>query len=306
MRSSIKSLALPLIPLLPSTALAHGGDHHLPSPWSLETWVALALFVSAALYLTGVLRLWRGLRIGRGVRVWQFLCFMLGWLLLAIALISPVHALGERLFTAHMLEHEILMAVSAPLLVIARPVGGMLWALPQGGRRLVGTIARNRDIARLWSVLIDPFAATLIHGAALWIWHLPILFNAALASPLVHGVQHVSFFGTAILFWWSLLRGRARTRGYGTASFYLFITALHSGFLGILIALTKTPIYPGQTEAAPDWGLTPLEDQQLAGLIMWVPAGVVYAVAALAMMGIWISRSSRMSASGGVHAPLPR
>jgi len=141
---------------------------------------------------------------------------------------------------------------------------------------------------------------------AIWVWHLPILFNAALASPVVHGLQHVSFFATALLFWWSLLRGRARTRGYGAAAFYLFITALHSGFLGILLSLTKTLIYPGQTAAAPEWGLTQLEDQQLAGLIMWVPAGVVYAAAALIMVGIWISRSSALPASGGVHAPYPR
>lgn len=295
---------LPLILLLPSPALAHGGDHHLPSPWSLETWVALSLVISGILYLTGVFRLWRKLQIGRGVRAWQASCFVLGWALLAMALISPVHQLGERLFTAHMLEHEILMAVSAPLLVVARPVGGMLWALPQTGRRLVGGIGRNRDVSRLWGVLIDPPAATLIHGVAIWVWHLPVLFNAALASPVVHGLQHVSFFGTAILFWWALLRGRARTRGYGAAAFYLFITAIHSGFLGILLSLTKTVIYPDQTVAAPEWGLTPLEDQQLAGLIMWVPAGVVYAAAALAMVGIWISRSSTLS--GGVHASVTR
>ncbi|MEZ0171303.1 cytochrome c oxidase assembly protein [Microvirga sp. TS319] len=292
--------------LVPTGALAHGGAHHLPSPWALETWVAAALFASAALYLTGIVRLWRKAGIGRGVRSWQFCCFLIGWTLLAVALVSPVHALGERLFTAHMIEHEILMAVSAPLLVMARPIAGMLWALPPGGRRIAGTIERNRIIARIWSFLIDPAVATLIHGIAIWIWHVPILFNAALANPVVHGLQHISFFATAILFWWALLRGRARVRGYGVAAFYLFLTALHSGFLGILISLTKTPTYPGQTAAAPEWGLSPLEDQQLAGLIMWIPAGVVYAAASLVMMGIWIHRSSTLSAPGGAHASLPR
>jgi len=125
----MRARALPILLLLPSPALAHGGDHHLLSPWSLETWVALALFASGALYLTGIVRLWKKLEIGRGVRIWQAMSFALGWLLLVVALVSPMHALGERLFTAHMLEHEILMAVSAPLLVVARPVGGILWAL---------------------------------------------------------------------------------------------------------------------------------------------------------------------------------
>jgi cytochrome c oxidase assembly factor CtaG len=182
----------------------------------------------------------------------------------------------------------------------------MLWALPRNARSLAGGIGRNRMVSRLWSILIDPPSATLTHGIAIWIWHLPILFDAALASPVIHGLQHLCFFGSAILFWWSLLRGRARTRGYGAAALYLFITALHTGFLGILLALTKTLIYPGQTAAAPEWGLTPLEDQQLAGLIMWVPAGVVYAAAALIMAGIWISRSSAASPSGGAHASFTR
>ncbi|MCB8821796.1 cytochrome c oxidase assembly protein [Microvirga rosea] len=292
--------------LAPLPALAHGGSHDPASPWSLEAWVAAPLLASAALYTCGVIRLWRKLQPGRGVRGWQAVSFACGWILLAIALVSPMHELGERLFAAHMLEHEILMTVAAPLLVIARPVGGMLWALPPALRRSIGGISRHKGVARLWRVLIDPLVATVLHGAAVWIWHIPVLFNAALANPAIHGLQHVSFFGTALLFWWSLLRGRARVRGYGVAALYLFLTALHSGFLGILLSIARAPIYPGQSAAAPQWGLMPLEDQQLAGLIMWVPAGVVYAAATLVMLGIWIRQSSIPSLSGGGHAPLPR
>jgi cytochrome c oxidase assembly factor CtaG len=287
-------------------ALAHGGSHEVASPWSLEAWVALPLLISAALYFTGVARLWRKLRVGRGVRVWQAGCFALGWILLAVALVSPMHELGERLFTAHMLEHEILMTVAAPLLVMARPFGGMLWALPSGWRHLFGDISRQKTIVHVWQALTDPLIATLIHGIAIWGWHAPVLFNAALANPFVHGLQHVSFFGSALLFWWALLRGRTRKRGYGAAALYLFVTALHSGFLGILLSIARTPIYPGQTAAASQWGLTPLEDQQLAGLIMWVPTGLVYAVATLAMIAVWINHSSTQALQGGGHAPVPR
>lgn len=158
----------------------------------------------------------------------------------------------------------------------------------------------------MWGKLTNPLVATLIHGVAIWILHAPTLFNAALANPFIHGLQHVSSFGSALLFWWALLQGRVRTRGYGAAAFYLFAKALHSGFLGILLSIAKAPIYPGQTAAAPEWGLTPLEDQQLAGLIMWVPAGMVYAGATLAMLGIWINRSGTLSPPGGLHAPVSR
>lgn len=296
---------LPLVFLVVSfSAQAHGGSHDPTSPWSLEAWVAFPLLCSATLYAIGVVRLWLRLAPGRGVKVWQAASFACGWLLLVMALVSPMHALGEKLFTAHMLEHEILMAVAAPLLVVARPIGGMLWGLPQTWRKTLGSLGRYAPLANLWQLLVDPLVATSIHGAAIWLWHIPLFFEAALANPFVHGLQHVSFLGSALLFWWALLRGRTRTRGYGVAAFYLFLTALHSGFLGVLLSIAREPIYPDQSSAAAQWGLTPLEDQQLAGLIMWVPAGFIYAAATLVMLGIWIHQSSILPMRGGGHAPL--
>jgi putative membrane protein len=275
--------------------LAHGADR----PWSAgATWtydprVVIPLYFSAILYLIGTGRLWQRAGHGRGVRHWQAACFWLGWTTLALALISPLHWLGERLFTAHMIEHEILMTIAAPLLVVARPIGGMLWALPMAWRGAVGGIARRWPLAGLWRALTDPLAATVLHGIALWAWHMPVLYNLVLTHPGIHWLQHASFFGTALLFWQSLLRGRARERGFGAAVFYLFATALHSGVLGILLTVSRSVWYPQQALFAAEWGLTPLEDQQLAGLVMWVPGGLVYAAAALAFAGIWIARSSR-------------
>jgi putative membrane protein len=284
-------------------ACAHGGHVHwaLRDVWTGDLWITLPLAVSGTLYAVGVTRVWRRIGVNRAVRVWQASSFAFAWLLLVIALVSPLHWLGERLFTAHMVEHEILMVVAAPLLVVARPMGAILWALPRGWRPHIGGVGQIRAVAPLWSWLTDPVAATLLHGIALWTWHEPALYEAALAHPIVHWFQHLSFFITAVLFWWALLRGRARERGYGAAIFYLFATALHSGFLGILLSIARQPLFPVQTSRAPDWGLTPLEDQQLAGLIMWVPAGLVYAGAALVLAGVWISRSSTLARRSG-HA----
>ena len=286
-------------------AWAHAGHVHwleLGTTWTWDGWVVLPLAASLALYSIGVTRLWRRAGRGRGVRAWQVACFASAWLLLVVALVAPLHWLGGRLFTAHMIEHEILMTMAAPLLVVARPIGAILWAVPASWRRRSGGLAQTPALATLWNWLTDPLIATVLHGVALWAWHVPALYDAALASERLHWLQHLSFFATALFFWWSLLRGRARERGYGAAVLYLFATSLHSGFLGILLALARQPLYPAQTRNALEWGLTPLEDQQLAGLIMWVPAGLIYAAAALALAGVWIARSGADAKRGEAHA----
>jgi cytochrome c oxidase assembly factor CtaG len=190
-----------------------------------------------------------------------------------------------------MVEHEILVTLAAPLLILARPIGPMLWALPTRWRPSLGRIRRGRIVAQPWAWLARPLPATLLHGAAFWTWHVPAFYEAALSDPWLHWLQHVSFFGTALVFWHALLQSRERQRGYGVAAVCVFATALHTGFVGVLLALARRPIYPTQTDGAAEWGLAPLEDQQLAGLIMWIPAGLVYAGAALVLAGLWIARA---------------
>ncbi|HET6343355.1 MAG TPA: cytochrome c oxidase assembly protein, partial [Myxococcota bacterium] len=106
-----------------------------------------------------------------------------------------------------------------------------------------------------------------------------------------HWLQHASFLGTALLFWWAMVGSPARQRTYGASVVHLFLTSLHTGLLGVLLVLSPRLWYPTMGSDAFLWGLSPLEDQQLAGLIMWVPAGVIYAGAALALAGVWIARS---------------
>ncbi|ACL57326.1 cytochrome c oxidase assembly protein [Methylobacterium nodulans] len=295
---------LAAIPLLPADASAHGGDLGelwLTGPaWTSDPRVVIPLYLSAVLFLVGTLRLWRRAGHGRGVRRWQVVCFWSGWTVLALALLSPLHWLGERLFTAHMIEHELLMAVAAPLLVLARPGSTMLWALPVRWRAPAGGIARLPILGGMWRAVSAPLPATLLHALALWAWHMPGLYDLVLVNAFAHWLQHLSFLLSALLFWWALLRGPARIRGYGASFLYLFLTSLHTGLLGVLLTMSPRLWYPRQVAAAAEWGLTPLEDQQLAGLVMWVPAGLVYAVAALALAGLWIRRSG--PASGQAHA----
>jgi putative membrane protein len=276
---------------------AHEGKPHhlsdLPWTWGLDPLVIVSLALSGWLYLRGVRRLWREAGAGRGIRRWEATAYACGWLALFIALVSPLHPLGEVLFSAHMTQHELLMLVAAPLVVLGRPVIAFLWALPVERAREVGSWSKAAWFQHLWRSVTNPLTAWMIHAAALWVWHAPLLFQATLKSDLVHTLQHVCFLGSALLFWWALVHGPQGLMGYGAAVLYLFTTSVHSGVLGALITFTGTVLYPAYNRTTASWGLTALEDQQLGGLIMWVPAGLVYIVAGLALCAGWMRESER-------------
>jgi putative membrane protein len=273
---------------LPSAAMAHGGENHgLAARWTLDAWIVVPLLASASLYLTGTLVLWRRAGFGRRIRLRTSCAYVAGWVALAGALVSPLHWLGEHFFTFHMIEHEIIMAVSAPLLVLARPVAAFMWALPGSARLWIGHIMRRKLSQSVWIWLTRAGNATVMHGIVIWAWHAPAMFDAAVRNEAVHRLQHLSFFLTALLFWWSIM-WRA---GYGAACWHVFVTMIHTGILGALMALSPRVLYVAQTAHALAWGLTPLEDQQLAGIVMWVPASTVYAAALIAFAALWISRS---------------
>ena len=265
----------------------HGGQphnwHDLARAWSFEPLVIISLTITAILFITGLYRLKR-----RSIRTWEALCFLGGWLALFIALVSPLHAWGRVLFSAHMSQHEVLMLVAAPLLVLGRPLIAFLWALPLSWSRGLGNFAKIVWINKLWRMLTIPLVAWLVHAIALWIWHIPALFEATLYSETVHTLQHLSFLLSALLFWWALIHGPQGAMGYGAAVLYLFTTSVHSGALGALITLAGSVWYPSYAPLTASWGLTPLEDQQLGGLIMWIPAGLVYVIAGLALFAGWL------------------
>jgi putative membrane protein len=257
--------------------------------WTLDATLTVPLALVLVLYVAGTARLWVRAGGGHGNRYWQVGCFAIGWAALVLALLSPLHAASKSVFTAHMIEHEILMAVAAPLLVLARPLPVMLWALPAAWRGMVGRLPKAAWFAALWAVMTMPLLATILHGVAIWLWHVPRVFEAALSEAPLHWLQHLSYLGSALLFWWALFGTRHRD-DYGAAIGHLFATAGHTGLLGLLLLLSTRAWFPMQGSGAAAWGLTPIEDQQLAGLVMWIPAGMVYAGAALVLAGLWISQ----------------
>jgi putative membrane protein len=269
--------------------------------WSFEPWVLTCLLLSAALYALGVARLWRHAGRGRGVNMRQMSAFSAGWLVLVIALTSPLDQLGSELFSAHMVQHELLMIVAAPLLVLGRPLGVWAWALPFRWRRAVGRFLHRRGWRAPWLLVTSPVVAWLLHALALWLWHMPALFDAALANDGVHTLQHSAFLLTALLFWWSVL-GAATRSEQGIALVSIFTTMVHTGALGALLTLSKTPWYSGYFTTASIYGLNALEDQELGGLIMWVPAGLVYIICGLALASRWMRIGPIVKGSSGVTA----
>lgn len=275
-------------------ALAHAGEPHthaVMSPesfWNLVT--GLVLFIIGALYAFGLRRLWRTAGGRSTVKAWHAALFGIGWGTVLIALLSRLDSLSDVLFSAHMLQHEILMLISAPLMVMGRPFVVTLWALSDPQRASVATHFRRPAVRTSWHQLTGPMTVLILHAAVLWIWHVPALFEAALQNEAVHVFQHLGFFLTAALFWWALIHGRFGKVGYGAGVLYVFSTAMHSQILGALLTFGKHPWYPTHARRT---GSSWLEDQQLAGLLMWIPFGVVFMLIGLALFAAWIGEAER-------------
>jgi putative membrane protein len=264
-------------------ALAHGDEAHVASDLAWRIAVAIPLLLAGFAYFRGLCRAWRRAGTGRGATRAEALAFGAGLAVLVLMLALPLHGWGRLRFAPHMAEHELLTIVAAPLLAAGRPGVPYLLALSLSVRRWLGRWIINGGARRLWRALVRPGVAWTLHGAALWLWHAPWLFETALRSETIHYLQHVTLLTTALLFWASILPRRADTRARIVGVFSLFTTSMHSTLLGALLTLSPTVWYASYAIAAGPPGLSPLEDQQLAGLIMWVPAGLVYVAAALAL-----------------------
>jgi cytochrome c oxidase assembly factor CtaG len=269
------------------------------SGWSLAPALLAPLALSLLLYGRGVAKLWQRAGPGR-VATWPRIgLFAAGWAVLAVALLSPLHEASRRLFSAHMIEHELVMAAAAPLLVAARPGPALLWALPRALRHALGAVLASAPVRRLRRATGRPTAATIQHGLAIWLWHVPVLFTAALTSEAMHWLQHLTFLGSALAFWWVMLGRVPQDRGAALAG--LFVTSLHTSLLGVLLVVSHHLWVPLQELGADFWNLTPLEDQQLAGLVMWIPAGLVYPVATLILAGRWVTGAGGWQARSKNH-----
>jgi len=293
---------LPALSMLHPEGLVAPGS--VLTSWNPDPWILAVILVLSGTYVTGVRRLWRRAGRGRGLRRWHVGAYLAGMWTLVLALISPIDAMGETLFSVHMVQHMLLMVVAAPLLILGQPIIAFLWALPTVPRKgLSSWSLRATPLRRGWSFVSHPFTVLLLHVGALWVWHIPTFYQAALQSPLLHTLEHASYLLTAMLFWWVLTRGArlGRWPGYGAGMLYVFGAALQSGALGALLLFARAPWYPAHAAGADLWGLDLLVDQQLAGALMWVPAGLVYTAAILLLFVAWLRKADRTVAHRERH-----
>jgi cytochrome c oxidase assembly factor CtaG len=207
---------------------------------------------------------------------------------LALALLSPLHSASATLLSAHMVQHLLLIVVAAPLLVLGRPGRALVMSLPHSLRRSVVAPGLARATHRIGRWLNRAVPAWIAFTIALWAWHLPAAYGAAVQSEPIHAVEHLCFLGTAMAAWSVVLRDRP-WEGMGALGRALFLlaTAAQSGLLGALLLFAPTPLYPVHGLGPASWGLTPLQDQQLAGAIMWIPPGAIYLLVSAVLLLRW-------------------
>ncbi len=257
--------------------------------------VDLAMVAGAGgAYLLGLQRMWSAAGRGRLVRPGQALAELMGLGLVGVAVLSPIDALAGSRLSAHMVQHVLLVGVAAPLLALGAPLPTLLWALPAGWRRRLlpwwrraATSCAGAGWGR-WTA-----AALVLQVGVLWAWHVPALYQASLASEPLHLLEHASFLLTAVVFWWAVAAARHRPVG-GAAVVAVFVGGLPATALGALMTVAGRPWYPayaGDPEAA-------LQDQQIAGVVMWGFGGVAALVAALVLFAAWLAAMERSTPGG--------
>jgi putative membrane protein len=272
--------------------LAHPGQppapHDLWSAWDLHPVLLGGLLLAAWTYHRGQSR---GPK--RPADRWRARCFTAALVALGLALLSPLDGLSSALASAHMVQHLLLLVVAAPLLALSAPSSAILRGSPLAVRRASGRWRRRLGLTHgNLSVLRHPAAVWLLSVGMLWFWHAAAPYDAALDSEPLHLLEHVSFLVTAVLFWHVVVgvRGTARVSD-GLGVLLVFAMAMQSVFLSVLLTFARTPWYSGYAATTAPWGLDPLTDQQLAGVLMWIPAGGIYLAVALALLVSWIRAS---------------
>ena len=270
--------------------------------WRLDVIVILAL--AGILYSRGWWRLRKRSRHGgeryqnasrsrwRLANRWRLVSYYAGLFFVALALLSPIDALSQQLFMAHMIQHLLLIMFAPPLLLLANPMPFMLWGLPDSWRHFVGRglsyiLHRDSAVRNGVRLLTATGIIWLVWVISLIGWHDPTMYNWALRSAFVHNVEHLMFFLASMLFWWHVTGAGPRIHkqlGYGSRIGLVIGAIPVNMLLGVVLAFATTAIYSYYTAVPRLWGIDVVTDQRIGGLIMWIPGSMMYIVAALVML----------------------
>lgn len=252
--------------------------------WNLAPTLTLGLLVIIGGYFYAIGPLRQRYHWAESVDRGKIAYFVAGWLTLALALVSPLDTLGdEYLFSAHMVQHMLIAVVAPPLLLMGTP-GWLLEPLVK--RPLVGRVART---------LTNPIVAFGLFNGMMWLWHAPVLYDATLSNDNVHILEHTLFIVTGILFWAPIVSPVKEIPriplGFGVL--YLFLGCQPMVVLGALLTFAASPLYQPYVTDPRIWGSTPLGDQQLGGLIMWLPTNIPYVIGLSALFFRWVGAQDR-------------
>jgi len=292
-------LAVALLLATPAAVLAHGAAAPAPNlpgvllAWRFDPIVVAGLLVVAATYLWAVRRVNRGHPGNRqpAYRSWLF-CGGLG--AIGIALLSPIEAYEGALFSVHMVQHMLLELVAAPLLLGGAPITVALRAATPSVRRVLLSILQSRIV----HAVSFPVVAWVLFAAVNWGWHFSVLYDQALENQALHYLQHATFLGAALLFWWPVVGADPSPwrLPHPVRILYLFLAMPQNSFLGVAIMSATAVLYPHYVTNVRDWGLTPLDDQALGGVIMWVVGDVAFLVGMMLVVVLWMRHEDRRTA----------
>lgn len=284
--------------------------------WDLRPEVLVGLILLAGLHFVGWQRL-RSRSDGRFANGWRLASYTGGILVLALALLSPIDVLSGHLFSAHMVQHLLLMMVAPPLLLLANPFPTFLWALPPKQRvslattfrRLSALLARDAFLSRSLLKITGPASAWAIYVLVFFAWHDGNAYSLALRLPVVHQLEHFTFFGAALLFWWHVTGAAPRIHAKPVPWLrvgYVLAMIPPNMLLGVALSFASTPIYPYYESIPRLYGLSVLDDQVWGGLIMWIPGSMMYVIAALALLGRLLTTAEHKAKSRRPHPPVMR
>lgn len=248
--------------------------------WNWQPSIIFGTILAIGLYIYAIGPLREKYFPAEQVKTSQAVAFLLGTMCIFLALFSPLDKLGDTyLFSAHMVQHLFLTIIGPPLMVAGLPA----W--------LVQPLLRNRFIFVVGKFLTQPLVAFFLYNANFWIWHAPPLYDATLFNETLHILEHMTFIGLGILYWWPvfspLQEGWPRL-SMGGQVLYIFLGGMPTVALGAGLTFAA-PLYAPYIYAPRIWGLTPAVDQQLGGLIMWVPANIAYIIVASVLFLRWMS-----------------
>lgn len=269
--------------------------------WRWRPEIVFPLLLASSAFAVGWWRLSR--RSPQPLPAWRLTLALGGLVAIDLALLSPLDELAHGLFLAHMVQHTLLLMVAPPLLLLADPLPMILWSLPRPLRVWTGSLlAPGAPIRRTWRLVTWMPVTWLTYALALWLWHLPAAYDAALRHGFLHDLEHLAFFWAGILYWWPVVNPAPRFRGYVPHSLrivYVVLAEAQQAALGLLLSMSPAVLYPSYLVEPRLWGLNPLEDQAWGGVIMWATGGLVGVATVLVLLFRLLEREERRSPAAG-------